>query len=174
MTYIRGLTTCIIDQWLGTFGAYMLSWNVFTWHDTQFKGFNSLGDFNEILEVIPMLISVIDGWGISCEIAPRWMSLHLSDDKSTLVQVMAWCHQASGHYLRQCRPRSMLSYQSHGNEWIALERITDWSKPCFSNSQTHAGFLSLPILWSWHHREKRVHLFLTLEAAISLLPCSHH
>ena len=35
---------------------------------------------------------VIDGWGISCEIALRWLSLDLTDDKSTLVQAMAWYH----------------------------------------------------------------------------------
>ena len=38
--------------------------------------------------VIP-IISVIDGWGIPCELALRWMSLDLTDYKSTLVQVMA-------------------------------------------------------------------------------------
>ena len=38
-------------------------------------------------------IFVIDGWDIFCEIAHIWMSLDLTDDKSTLmVQVMAWCH----------------------------------------------------------------------------------
>ena len=31
-------------------------------------------------------------WGISCEIAIKWKSMHLIDDKSTLVQVMTWCH----------------------------------------------------------------------------------
>ena len=35
------------------------------------------------------------------------MPLNLTDDKSTLVQVMAWCHQATSHYLSQCWPRSM-------------------------------------------------------------------
>ena len=35
------------------------------------------------------------------------MSMDLTDDMSTLVQVMAWCHQASSHYLSQCWPRSM-------------------------------------------------------------------
>ena len=30
------------------------------------------------------------GWGISYVIALRWMPLDLTDDKSTLVQVMAW------------------------------------------------------------------------------------
>ena len=32
------------------------------------------------------------------------------DDKSTLVQVMAWCSQATSHYLNQCWPRFMLQY----------------------------------------------------------------
>ena len=40
--------------------------------------------------------------GISCEIALRWMPLHLNDEKSTLVQVMACCCQATSHYLSQC------------------------------------------------------------------------
>ena len=30
---------------------------------------------------------------VSNEIALRWMSLDLTDDKSTLAQVMAWCQQ---------------------------------------------------------------------------------
>ena len=50
------------------------------------------------------------GWGISYEIALRWMPLDLTDDKSTLVQVMAWCHQATSHYLNQCWPRSPTPY----------------------------------------------------------------
>ena len=36
-----------------------------------------------------------------------WMPLNLTDDKSTLVQVMAWCCQATCHYLSQCWHRSM-------------------------------------------------------------------
>ena len=31
------------------------------------------------------LIMVIDGYDITCEIALRWVSLNLTDDKSTLV-----------------------------------------------------------------------------------------
>ena len=60
--------------------------------------------------LIFQIISVIDGWVISCELALRWMSLDLTDDKSTLVQVMAWCHQATSHYLNQCWPRSLSPY----------------------------------------------------------------
>ena len=56
------------------------------------------------------LILVIGGWGISCEFAIRWMSLDFTDDKSALVQVLAWSSQATIHYLNQCWPRSMSSY----------------------------------------------------------------
>ena len=57
--------------------------------------------------VIFKLTLVNGGWGISNEIALRWMPLDLTDDKSTLVQVIAWCHQVSSHYLSQCWSRSM-------------------------------------------------------------------
>ena len=57
--------------------------------------------------VIFKRILVIDGWGISVEIALIWMSLDFTDDQSTLVQVMAWCRQATSHYLSHCWPRSL-------------------------------------------------------------------
>ena len=50
---------------------------------------------------------LIDGSCISCEISLRWMSLDLTDDQSTLVQVMAWGRQATSHYLSSCWPRSV-------------------------------------------------------------------
>ena len=46
----------------------------------------------------------------SHEIALMWMSLDFTDDQSTLVQVMAWCRQATSHYLSQCWPRSLSPY----------------------------------------------------------------
>ena len=61
---------------------------------------------------------VIDDWCISCEIAIRWMLLDLTDDKSTLVQVMDWCRQATSHYLCQCWPRSMWPYGFIRPQWV--------------------------------------------------------
>ena len=61
-----------------------------------------------------------DGWGISCEIALIWMSLDLTDDQSTLVQVMAWCHQATSHYLSQCWPRSLSPYGVTRPQWVNI------------------------------------------------------
>ena len=63
-------------------------------------------------------ILVIDGWSISCEIALIWMSLDLNYEKSTLVQVMAWCHQAISHYLSQCWPRSLSPYGVTRPQWV--------------------------------------------------------
>ena len=71
--------------------------------------------------VIFKQILVIDGWGISCEIALIWMSLDLTDDQSTLVQVMAWCRQATSHYLSQCWPRSLSPYYGITRpQWVML------------------------------------------------------
>ena len=41
-----------------------------------------------------------------------------TDDKSTLVQVMAWCHQATSHYLSQCWPRSLSPYGATRPQWV--------------------------------------------------------
>ena len=56
-------------------------------------------------------------WGISCENTMIWMSLDFTDDQSTLVQGMAWCHQATSHYLSHCWPRSVLPYGITRPQW---------------------------------------------------------
>ena len=56
------------------------------------------------------VISVVDDWGISCEVAFRWMSPDITYDKSTMDQVMAWCRQETSHFLSQCWPRSKQAY----------------------------------------------------------------
>ena len=69
-------------------------------------------------KVIFQLILVIDGWSISCKIVLKWMPTDLTDRKSTLVQVMAWCRQATSHYLSQCWPRSLLPYGVVRPQWV--------------------------------------------------------
>ena len=61
-------------------------------------------------KVIFKLISRINILSILCEIVLSWMPQDLTDDKSTLVQVMAWCRQATSHYLSQCWPRCLSPY----------------------------------------------------------------
>ena len=60
-------------------------------------------------KVIFQVILVIDGWSISCKVLLKWMPMDLTDGKSTLVQVMALCRQATSHYLR-CWPRPLSPY----------------------------------------------------------------
>ena len=69
-------------------------------------------------EVILKLILVNGGWGISYEITLRWMPQDLTDDKSTLVQVMAWCRQATSHYLGQWWTRSMSPDGVTRPQWV--------------------------------------------------------
>ena len=60
----------------------------------------------------------IDEWSISFEIAFRWLSQDFADHKATLVQVMAWCRQATSHYLSQCCPRSLSPYGVTRPQWV--------------------------------------------------------
>ena len=61
---------------------------------------------------------MIDSWGISCKIALMWMPLDLADDRSTMVQVMAWCRQAASHYLSQCWPGFLLPHGVTRPQWV--------------------------------------------------------
>ena len=66
------------------------------------------------------LILRIDVMNSSCEICLRWMPQNPIDDKSTLVQVMGWCHQATSYHLNLDRDlwRHMVSLGN--NELITL------------------------------------------------------
>ena len=62
----------------------------------------SLGDLDVISK---MEFSVLFHWFVYSALffyhnALRWMPQDLTDDKSALLQVMAWCHQAASHYLQ--------------------------------------------------------------------------
>ena len=94
-------------------GGQVLRLQGWHWLQQQYRLFHSLvpGKLEwNFRYVIFKWILVIDGWGISCEIALLWMSLDFTDDHSTLVQVIAWCRQATSHYLSQCWPRSLSPY----------------------------------------------------------------
>ena len=72
------------------------------WHSQPWKIYDllwvlthwSLGDLNEISD------NNFQGKlkaEVSCEIALGWLPLELTEDKSTLVQVMAWCRKATSY-----------------------------------------------------------------------------
>ena len=68
--------------------------------------------------VIFKLTLVVNGWGISCDTALIWTSLDHTYNKSAFVQVMAWCRQATSHYLSQCWPRSLSPYGITRPQWV--------------------------------------------------------
>ena len=57
------------------------------------------------------------------EIVLAWMPQNLTNEKSPLVQVMAWCRQATSHYLSRCWPRSMSSYGITRPHWVIGEPL---------------------------------------------------
>ena len=70
---------------------------------------------------------------IFCEIAIRWMRQLLTDPLSKLVQVMAWCRQATSHYLSQCWPRSLSPYDVIRPKWVK----TKWLTFCIVHLRMH-------------------------------------
>ena len=95
-------------------------------------------------QVIFKLMLMIDDYTVSCEIALKWMPLDPTDEKSTLVQVMAWCRQAPSDYLSQCWPRSCHQMVSlDRNELkkcifpLNLNFITHHQHPCPGNTTLH-------------------------------------
>ena len=69
-----------------------------------------LGD---VMFNLALLIGIFKSW---------WMPQDLTDDKSTLVQVMAWCRQATSHYPNQCWPRSPTPYVVTKPQWVNITK----------------------------------------------------
>ena len=75
------------------------------------------------------------------------MPQNLTDYKSTLVQVMAWCCQATSHYMSQCWPKSILPYGVTGPHWVnwALS-LLPWYLT-FNPNQYETNIS--PVYWNW-------------------------
>ena len=97
----------------------ILNGNMFSWDPT--KSFNSLTPGRSECDsknVIFNLVLLIGIFRSSHDNALWWMSQDLTDDQSTMVQVMAWCRQATIHYLSQCWPRSLSPYGVTRPQWV--------------------------------------------------------
>ena len=106
-TYIRDLTVCHI---ISTMACKRCKWEwmilklidnglALKWHHwaTRHLTHRPIGRFSFL-----KLILRIDVLIISRAIALRWMPQELTNDSSILVQVIAWCCQATSHCLGQC------------------------------------------------------------------------
>ena len=61
-----------------------------------------------------------------CVTRPQWVN-----GKSALLQVMAWCCQATIHHLSQCWPRALLRYGATRPQW---DKLFTWSPNSFSDT----------------------------------------
>ena len=117
------------------------------------------------------LVLLIGIFTSSNDNALRWMSWGLTDDKSALVQVMAWCRHAASHYLRQCWPSFMSPYGVTRPQWVksfwASLHCYCWSMfACFCflndlivNKENKMIFVQQrPLRFSWTLREHLVYI----------------
>ena len=82
------------------------------------------------------------------------MSLDLTGDELTLVQVMAWCRQVTSHFPRQCRPRSISSYGVARSHWVNGYRqflfnwhrgnhtTIEWLPQCLPGKPEECGYIT--------------------------------
>ena len=86
---------------------------------------------------------VIDGWGISCKFALRWMSQDLTYETLTLVQVMAWSHQAITYYYPNlCWASSVPPHGITRGQWIKeiyKSARSEKNPKCVSNMMTSSN-----------------------------------
>ena len=134
--------------------AVHISWGILTMYGmyavwtSQLIPFNSLapGKFKwNFRYVIFKQILVIDGWSISSEITLIWMSLDFTDDQSTLIEVMAWCRQATSHYLKQCWPRYLPPYAVTRPQWVNESIVQKFHLYCCALSCFQTYWVSLCI-----------------------------
>ena len=92
------------------------------------------------------------------------MPQHLTDHWSTLVQVMAWCRQATSYYLSQCCPRSLSPYDVTRPQWVKWQSLFEVKSICLSKwpSANHLQLFLLCFvvsrcpfqLWFWQLKPK--------------------
>ena len=116
--YIFGLISFYDNSLCHQFynSMYINATNIFS-----LKALNSLAPERRDCNLESVIFKLI--WKIAilssfCEISLRWMPPDLTDDKSTLGQVMAWCRQATSHYLNQCWQSSVMPYVVTKPQWV--------------------------------------------------------
>ena len=88
------------------------------------------------------LILRIDIFGSSYEVGSTLLTENLTDDKSTLIQVKAWCHQATSHYPSHCSPKSMSPYGFTRPQW------------CKTHCSYNSGHNMLDMYAIWHKKTR--------------------
>ena len=97
------------------------SWQYRTWINSLAPGRSECDPKNVIFSLV-LLTGIFRS---SHDNALRWMPQDLIDNKWTLVQVMAWCHQAASHYLSQCWLSTLLPYGIARPQWVNRYHLTN-------------------------------------------------
>ena len=132
-------TTFPRNQWVNLDLCNSISWPVSIWlafwlnyNLIRFLGVISIGPINSLApgrsecdskNVIFSLVLLIGVFRSSHDNAFWWMPQDLADDKSTLVQVMAWCRQATSHDLSQCWLSSLSPYGVARPQWVKCTKF---------------------------------------------------
>ena len=106
------------SQSISSHGIDLVCWD---YSGFSTKRFNSLTPGRSEYDskyVIFNLVLLIGIFRSSHDNALQWMPQDLTDDKSTLVQVMAWCRQATSHFLSQCWLSSLSPYGVARPQWV--------------------------------------------------------
>ena len=107
--------------------SQLKSWDAFCWTclacdntlDIGWLTHWPMGDLNIIFKNVIFNLALLIGiFKSSYDKVLRWMPQDHTDDKSTLVHVMAWCRQATSHYLNQCWPRWPTPYGVTRPQWV--------------------------------------------------------
>ena len=125
-------------------------YHLISWVGYQPLPFNPLGPGSpgcHFKTAIFNLVLLIDFFRSFNDNAPRWMPWDLTDDKSTSVQVMAWCHQATSHYLSQCWPSSMSPYGVTRPQWVNSP-LLQWDIDGLVQDCSNSSALAMELLQS--------------------------
>ena len=94
--------------------------------------------------MLPLLLIRMCCWWSAYDNALIWMQWDLTDYKSRLVHVMAWCHQATNRYWRQYWPRSVSPYG------ITRPQRVKGAIHCFGNADTvHHRIITISNFPEW-------------------------
>ena len=96
--------------------------------------------------VILNLVLLIGIFKSSYDNVLRWMPHDLTDDRSTLLQVMAWCRQATRHYLSQCWHISLPPYGVNRPKWVNINTPHSQYMPPF---RVETGQSYHAVLWQF-------------------------
>ena len=90
---------------------------------------------------------------------------------STLVQLMAWCRQASRHYLSQCWPRPISPYGVTKPQWDNKPWLVNWL--IFYRRRSQIQFIERRFFfYNFHFSLKLVHRFPpgNKSASVNVMP----